>query len=104
MSTPVLKDSKKINVTLRQLKERIEVWDMRYADIEKVIESELTRYLEKMNGDLPTYLDIKREVFPKLYQYSSSNLNTIYVAWIHFVKKGYHEKFQIIDGIFLAPK
>jgi len=104
MPTPVRADSKKTNVSLRELRERVEVWRKRFEHIDGVIDLELKNYLSKMNGDLPTYLDLKRMVFPKLYQYGNSNLNTLYAAWVWTVSKGYHDKFRIHEEIFIAPK
>lgn len=104
MPTAVLPDSKKTNVGLRQLRFRAEQWDRKYADIERAIEEELKSWLEKHNNDLPTYLDLKRGLSEKLYQYSDTNLQNFYNAWRFFVGRGLSNKFQLIDGIFIAPK
>lgn len=104
MSNLVLKDSKKIRLSLRDIRGRGDKWAAKFDFFEEKIGEEFKSWLEERNGDLPTIYDLKLRVFPKIKILSDSYLSQILAAWFYFVAKGYHPKYKVIDDVFLAPK
>lgn len=96
-------DSKKVNLSVREIRARALLWSNKYRAFEDCLEKELKIWLEERNGDLPTTYDLKLKIFPQM-PFSNSYSSVMLSTFFYFCSQGFHPKFKIVQGAFIAPK